>query len=84
MLKSKLFGRARNLCTGFDDTDIDSAQGVEAIIGALLQLDALTVFSEVFCNFNELISTRRSNAESYRSFENRFAAQVAKLNSYGT
>lgn len=40
--------------------------------------------SDVFRDFNDLLSTRRSNAESYRSFENRFAAQVAKFNSNGT
>lgn len=83
MLKSQLFGRARDLCTGIPDEVLNSSNGADAIKEALYQRNALTVVREVFIDFNDLISTRRSATESLKIFENRFAAQVAKFNTNG-
>lgn len=60
MLKSQLFGRARDLCTSIPDEDIASAEGVNKIVQKLYTRDALTVvrkyleISMIFCQLNAL------------------------------
>ena len=80
-LKSQLFGRAKDLCSGITNEELLGDDGVKKITEAIYQRDALSVVSEAFRAFNLLWNTRRSNTESMKNFESRFSAQVAKFNS---
>lgn len=75
--------RARDLCTALTDDVVSSEEGSDRIVQLLPSRDALTVVSEVFHDFNDLLSCKRSNSESYLNFEGRFAPPLAKLNRNG-
>jgi len=82
-LKSQLFGRALDLCKGIPDDDIASENGAQLIIDAIYKRDALSVVSEVYQDFNDLLTCRRSSNESFKNYESRFAAMVAKMSAHG-
>lgn len=79
-LKSQLFGRAIDLCSGISNTELSSDDGVSKIVNAIYQRDGLSVVSEAYRVFNDLLDTRRGQKESMKGFELRFAAGVAKFN----
>ena len=79
-LKSQLFGRAIDLCSGITNTELSSEDGVSKIVNAIYQRDGLSVVSEAYRVFNDLLDTKRGNNESMKGFELRFAASVAKFN----
>lgn len=83
-LKSQLYGRAKDLCSGITDQQLTSDGAVELLVGRVYQRDALTVVSEAYRAFNALWSTRRNANENMKNFESRFSAQVAKFNSIST
>ena len=80
-LKSQLYGRAKDLCSGISEVQLTGDHAVDLIVGKIYQKDALSVVSEAYRAFNQLWSTRRSNNETMKNFESRFSAQVAKFNS---
>ena len=80
-LKSKLFCRPKDLCSGISDDQLVGNNAVNLIVGNIYQRDALTVVSEAYRTFNLLSNTRRSSNEAMKNFEPRFSAQVAKFNS---
>ena len=84
VLKSQLFGQAADLCAEITKEQLKSANGVKLIVNAVYQRDALSVISEAYEGFNSLLTTRRSNTESLKSFELRFSAAVTKFNSLST
>lgn len=79
-LKSQLFGRAADLCSGIDDESLTTTEGVKLIVDCIYQRDALSVVSEAFRAFNALLNTRRGDTENMKNFQSRFSAQVAKFN----
>ena len=83
-LKSQLFGRAKDLCSGITNAQLLGDDGVKLIVESIYQRDALSVVSEAFKAFNQLWNTRCGSAESMKNFESRFSAQVAKFNSIAT
>lgn len=84
MLKLQLFGRARDLCMGISDANLQGDEGVGHIENAFYQLDALSVVSEVYQLFNELWKPKCGNNESVKAFESRFVSQVSKFNATST
>lgn len=80
-LKSHLYGRAKDLCSGITDAQLVGEESVALIVGAIYKRDALSVVSEAYKTFNLLLNTRRGNSENMKKFESRFSAQVAKFNS---
>lgn len=80
MLQSQLYGRARDLCKGIPDTEIQSDTGSVAIVKAVYKRDALSVVSEVYENFISLLNTKHGFTETFKTFESRFEAQVSKFN----
>lgn len=81
--KSQLFGRARDVFLGIPLDTIKSSDGFSGIIDAIHKSEALSVVSEVRRDLNELRSTHRGQTESFRNYESRFVAQVAKFNANG-
>lgn len=84
MLHSQLYGRARDSCVGISQDVVESEEGSQAIVDDLFQRDPLSVVKDVHKDVNDLLSTRRNTNESFRNFESRFTAQLAKFNSYGS
>ena len=80
-LKSQLYGTGKDLCSGISDAQLLGENGVQLILNAIYQRDALTVVSEAFKAFNQLWNTRFGATESMKNFESRISAQVAKFNS---
>ena len=83
-LKSKLYGRDKDLCSGIADILLTTDAAVDLIVGKIYQKDALSVVSEAYRAFNQLWNTRRSSIDTMKNFESRFSDQVAKFNSIST
>lgn len=81
VLKSQLFGRAKDLCAGITAEQLQSENGVDLIVQKVFKRDALSVVSETFKDFNCLLDSKRDEKEGFRNFEQRFAANMAKFNS---
>ena len=80
MLHSHLYGRAKDLCKEIPFSVISSNDGVDKICKSVYKKDALTIFSNAYSDFQKLSSTKRGNNESFRNFESRFVAAIAKMN----
>lgn len=83
VLQSNLFGRAKDLCKKVPDIEIQSENGVAAIVKVIHKRDLLTAVSNVYHDFLTLLDTKRGNSETFRNFESGFAAKVSKFNSHG-
>lgn len=53
-LKSQLYGRAKDLCSGISDGQLTAEDAVNHIVGKIYQKDALSVVSEAYRAFNQL------------------------------
>ena len=84
MLHSHLYGRAKDLCKEIPFSVIASNDGVEKISKSLYKKDALIIVSNAYSDFQNLLSTERGNNESFRNFESRFAAAIAKMKSHSS
>lgn len=84
MLQSNLYGRAKEICCKIPDGTIRSADGKAAIVNALYKRDALSTVSNVYQDFNAVLTTRRGERETFKNFESRFEAKVAKFKSHGS
>lgn len=81
MLKFQLYGQASDLRAELTREELKSDNGVNLIVNAAYQRDALSVISEAFDGFNTLLTTRRRQSGSLKTFETRFSAAVTKFNS---
>ena len=84
LLKSQLFGRARDLVRTVTDADLQSEDGAKKVVAAIYKRDTLTVLSDVYTDFNALVCARRGTTESFKNYEVRFAALVSKFNAHGS
>lgn len=82
-IRAQLYGRAVDCCKEIPKEVSKSADGCAAILNALYKCDPLSVVSEVYKDFTELLDTRRNTNESYRGFESRLAARVSKFSANG-
>lgn len=82
-LESQLYGRLKDFCKGITPKDLASEDVIYKILEALYQLDPISVVSEVFKDFINLISTGRPQNESFRNFESLFAAQLSNFYAIG-
>lgn len=62
-LKSQLYGREKDICTGIPDDVIQSENGVQAILDAVYKRDSMDVVNEGFRHFNDLLMTKRGGNE---------------------
>ena len=69
---------------GLTSDQLSSNEGVSLIVSKIYQRDAISVVSEVYRDFNDLVQTRRGQTESYKNFESRFSAQLSKFDSNGS
>ena len=51
---------------------------------SIYKKDALTIVSNAYSDFQNLLSTKRGINESFRNFESRFAAAIAKMKSHSS
>ena len=82
-LSSQLYGRAKDLCIGLSSDQLSTNNGVDLIISKIHQRDPITVVSDVYRDFTDLITTKRGTSETFRNFESRYAAQISKYNANG-
>eukprot|EP00171_Calliarthron_tuberculosum_P006240 IDg6240t1 len=82
MLKSQLYGQAKDLCKSIPDATIQSKDGMTAIAQSIYKHNPLSTVSEVYNDFNLLLCTRQGSNESFRNFELRYQAQLARFNSH--
>ena len=64
--------------------ELSSDKGVSLIVNTIYQRDPISVVSEVFKDFTELVITRRGQNEAFKNFESRYAAQLSKFNANGS
>lgn len=79
-LRSQFFGRAIDLCSGLSNTDLSTDKGLNLKVNAIYQRNGLSVVSEAYKVFNDLLDTKRGQNKSMKRCELRFAATVAKCN----
>ena len=82
MLHSHLYGSAKGLCEEIPFSVIASDYGVDKICKSLYRKDALAVVSYAYSDFQNLLSTKRGNNESFRNFESLSGAAIAKMKSH--
>ena len=83
-LRAQLFDRAVDLCRSIPLEDLQSNDGQDKIVQALYKRDPLSAVSHLFDDFSSLLNTKRERTESFKNFEGRFAAQMARYNAHGS
>ena len=63
VLKSQLFGRAKDLCCNISDSDIAGDDGAAKIVNKIHQRDSLSVVSKAYKIFNTLCNNKRGRGE---------------------
>ena len=81
MLQSHLYGRAKDMWKHIPFNEIASADGVDKVYRTLHKKDSLTVVSNAYSDFQNLLLTKRGHNENFQNFESRFAAAIAKMKS---
>lgn len=71
-------GRFVDSTRGITDEQLFSDDGVQHIVDPIYEPDALSVLNDVYWDFKDLPSIRPSALGSFRSYEPRFAAQIAR------
>ena len=84
VLQSHLYGWAKDLCKEIPFAEISSANGVDKTCNCLYKKDDLTVVSNAYSDFQNLLLIKRGNNEDFRNFESRFAAAAAKMKSHSS
>ena len=82
VLKSQLYGRARDLARSVPQELMVSDNGSQTIVDAVHKRDGLSVVHDIYSLFNGLVSTRRHENESFENNEARFAAKLSRFNSF--
>ena len=82
VLKSQLYGRARDLARSVPQELMVFDNGSKAIVDVVYKRDGLSVVNDIYSLFNGLVSTKRHENESFENYEARFAAKLSKFNSF--
>lgn len=81
MLRSELYGTARNICRLISDTTIPCDDGRKRLADASRKGEALSVLSEVYQTAITLLATTYGTKDTEQNFESCFNSQVFKLSS---
>lgn len=81
-LKSQSFWRAIDLYSAISNTELSSDDGVSKCVNAIYQRDGLSVVSEAYPVFKDLLGTRRGQNESMKGFELPLAAGLQSSMQY--
>lgn len=63
---------------------IKSANGAKNVVNVVYKRDKLRVLSDVYYDFNKLISARRRGNEEFKNYEARFGTLLSKFNAHGS
>ena len=80
ILQSQLYDRALDLVKKVPADKIQSDDGALEVASAIYKQDVLSIVTDTFHRFLDLLRTKQGDSETYKNFENRFDAQVCKLN----
>ena len=82
VLKSQLIARARDFTGTMPKSIFVSKDGGQPIVDSVYKRDGLSVVNDIYMLFDELISAKRGDDESFDSYEGRFTVKMSKFNSY--
>ena len=80
ILQSQLYERALDLVKKIPNAKIESDTGALEVASCIHKKDVLSIVTDTFHRFLELLRTKQGDSESYKNFETRFDAQVCRLN----
>ena len=80
ILQSQLYDRALDLAQKLTQDEVESENGAIKIASVIYKRDVLSVVTDTFHQFLELLQTKQGMNESYQNFETRFDANVCRLN----
>lgn len=83
ILKSQLYGCARDVARRVKTEELQSVDGVSFVVDAIFKKDPLTVLPGEHAESSNLFNERRGSNESFWNYEMRFSALVSKFNSHG-
>lgn len=80
MLQSNLFDRAQDLVKKVTEEEPMSEDGALKVASAIFKRDVLSIVTDTFQRFLDVLKTKQGETETFRNFETRFEAQVCRLN----
>lgn len=80
LLKFQLHGQVADHCSEITHDQLKLRNGVDSIMNAEYRRDFMSVVSEAYDGFSNVLNTRRGQNESLKSFEARLLVSVAKVN----
>ena len=84
MLHSHFYGPPKYLCKEVPFTDIEPDDGIDKICKTIYKQDTVTIVSNAYSYFQNLLSAKRGYNESFWSFECLLASAAAKIKSYSS
>ena len=82
VLKSQLFGRARDFSRTMPLSVLVSKDGSQAIVDSVYKRVGLFIMNDIYKLSNELMTTKRGDNEPFDNYESRLAANLSRFNSY--
>lgn len=83
VLLTNFCSQVADICEGIEDHVVDAEDITDLIVDAVYYREPLSVVNLVYTELQKLIYTRRESHESFRRFESRFYAQLAKFTALG-
>ena len=80
VLKSQFYGRAIDLVKKLSPDEIEADNGALNVASAIFKQYVLSIVTDTFHRFLDVLRTRQGEGETYNNFETRFDAQICKLN----
>ena len=80
VLLSQIYGRATDLVKKVPLEDVEYEDGAMHIARAILKRDRLSVVTDTFHRYLELMRTKQVDNETFKNFETRFDSQVCRFN----
>lgn len=84
MIRSQLYGRARDICRSISDAKNQPAIGWKKIVEAVYKHDTLSVSSKVYQSYLEVLTTKRRSNGTFRKVKSSIRAHISKFNSTTT
>lgn len=73
-MKSQCSSHANDLCQNIPLSQLNSDNGPKYVVNDVHQRDPLFIVSEMYADFNQLLSARQNTNEQLKNFETRFEA----------
>lgn len=82
-LKSKMFGRAYDVCSTISNEMIGYKEGVDDFVSKVHVRVTRSIKDAVYQDFNDLLSIKLKSKESYHKYEPKFTAKIEKIHHHG-